>query len=684
MQLVLRLSSLATFVRSWPKPAALATATLAVGGAIRGQSLLPDHPTEAGVWYACSAALFVVGLWPLVSPPPVPAAASTAAAPLRRLWPLGVAVLLSAVALVLFYNRTASTTVIGLWAESLAVSVLVAWWLNQGRRPGRSGLTWTMADSVLLVGVVALAAFFRIWHLDYLPGVVGDEAPHVEFAHKVLSGEVSTPFQEGYWGNSAMIDYFTAGLMLLGFDDILALKLTGVVPGVLTVAFLFLLLRELLSRPAAAVGAGMLAVSSWDLVNSRFGYAWAVDALSVTAVLYFLVRGLRTGRHLDFAVAGLWLGFGLLMNRVAGVTPVLVVVLGAYFLWQKGWRRAWDFRWQALILVLVAGLFFAPRALYVFQEGPSKVLARQQEMFLFSKTAWADAKAHPMRQVAENTKDYLLMFNYHSGAHSRWNARPFHPALDVATGALVVLGLAYVLSRLRSWPSAVLLSTLLVMLIPGAISLALEDQPTQFRAVGVVPAVFGLAAVPVWLFWEALPQRRSRVALSLAALALLGFSAYDNYDAYFEGYGQSIGAYYNTERPETWAAKEVLRLSGNYEVYLTATELHAQSVAPLVQRHASYNVLDELEDLPVEPPAEAKGIAFIVMMGQHRSPGILGPEILDRLQTLYPGGQVVREERDPEENVVGVTYLVSYPEARNAPKQTPKDGTPSSPPLSRP
>lgn len=41
-----------------------------------------------------------------------------------------------------------------------------------------------------------------------------------------------------------MIHYITAGLILLRFDDIWALKLTGVIPAVFTVAFLHLLLRN--------------------------------------------------------------------------------------------------------------------------------------------------------------------------------------------------------------------------------------------------------------------------------------------------------------------------------------------------------------------------------------------------------------------------------------------------------
>lgn len=668
MQQILHLSGLTMRVR-WTKAADLAAAAVAVGVAVRAQLLLPDHAGEASIWYAAAAALFVAGMWPWGPLPPTIATTSpTGVAPLRRLRPLSVAVLLSTIALVLFANRVASTAVIGLWAASLLVAVLVAWRLDRGRAHDEATLTWTLGDSLLILGVVTLAGFFLLWQLGSLPGVYEDEAPHVEFAYKVLDGEITTPFQEGFWSNAAMIHYITAGLILLRFDDIWALKLTGVIPAVFTVAFLYLLLRELLNRPAAAVGAGMLAVSSWQVLNSRFGYANALDGLIVTAALYFLIRGLRMGGYLNFAIAGLWLGLGLTMTRAAVVAPGLVVVLGAFFIWQKGWQRAWDFRAHALMLILVTGMFFAPRALYIFQEGPSNALSRHEEVSLFANSSWSALKESPILRTAENASDYFLLFNFRAGGLYRWNARPVQPALDVATGALAVLGLAYVLSRPRSWASAVFLSTLVVMVIPGAISLSLEDDLMQQRAVGLIPAVFGLAAVPVWLFWQALPHWRSRAVLSLAALALLGFVAFDNYDAYFIDYGQSRGVYYNTGRPETWASREVRRLNGEYEVYLTSTELYTPTVDRLVQKHGSYNVLDELNDLPVFRPLQyvvQQDVAFVVMVGRNKwSRGELGPQVLQRLWLLYPGGKVLRAERDPEGGLVGVTYLVPFSEAR--------------------
>jgi len=663
---VLSFDALRTSSDSWRRAGALLTASLALGAAIRGQTLLPEHPIEASLWYAGAAAAFVASLWPWATSPVAPAGIPGADTPLGRLWSLAVAVVLAGVGLALFSRRTAPALVVALWAASIITAVVVAWRLDR-RQPARDGsLPWLPADSLLMLGVVALAAFFRLWQLDHLPGIFEDEAPHVEFAYKVLDGEISTPFQEGFWSNSAMIHYVTASLMLLGFDDIWALKLTGALPGILTVVFLYLLLRELLNRPAAALGAGMLAVSSWQLVNSRFGYAVAIDGLSVAAALYFLLRGLRRARHLDFAIAGLWLGLGLIMTRVAVVAPVLAAILVALFGWQRGWRRAWDFRVHALLLVLVMALFFAPRALYIFQEGPTNVLSRHEEVFLFSKSEWASLKENPVQAVAENAKDYFLLFNYRSGGHARWNARPFRPALDVAAAALVVLGLGYALSRPRSWLTAVLLSTLVVMLIPGSLSLALEDQPMQYRAIGVIPAVFGLAAVPLWLFWEATPKPWGRAAVGLAALGLLAFSAFDNYDAYFNAYGKNPLVYYNTGRPETWAAKEVLRLNGDYEVYLTSTQLFTPTVDRLVKEHGTYNVLDGTDDLPVAPPADNRNLAFVVMIGPNNwSLGELGPQIFDRLRALYPGGRTLREERDPVGKLVGLSYAVSHAEAQS-------------------
>jgi hypothetical protein len=668
MQSILTLARPRALVWPWGRTQALAIAVLGVGAAFAGQTLLPEHPPQAGLLFIAGAGGFTLGIWRLFPARDLAVASEARALPLRRLAPLAAPAALIAVALVLFARDIAPPAVIALWLAGLAGLAAIAWRLDHGSE-AHEPLEWRWADWGLIAALIAIASFFRVWHLDYLPGVPGDESPHVEYAYLVLDGKIETPFEEGYWSNSALVHYMTAGLMLLGFSDIWALKLTGAIPGILVVPFLYLLLRELMNRPAAAFGAALLAVANWHVLNSRFGYAVAIDALTITASLYFFVLGLRTARHLDFAASALFLGFGMAMTRVAVMAPVLIAVLAAYLVLRLGWRRAWQFRTHALLLVVITCAFFSPRALYIFRAGPTNALDRHEEVFLFSKSEWADGKENPLRLSAENAADYYLMFTYRSGTHSQWNARPGEPALDVAASALLVIGVAFALARLRSWPSVFFLGATVVLLVPGIITLTIGDNfIMQHRAIGLAPVVFGLAALPLWLLWQALPHVRWHVALAVAALGVLAFSAYDNYQAYFGDYGNDLGAYYWTDRPEAWAARELLRLDDGHQLYVTASELHPDVINDLTRRHASYQLLASAADLPVPAAAEGKGLAFIVTTGRFRSDGELAPALFDAIAARYPEARIASEERDPDGELVGVSFVVdAEPPAAQAP-----------------
>ncbi len=59
---------------------------------------------------------------------------------------------------------------------------------------------------------------------------------------------------------------------------------------------------------------------------SRVGLRFPLSPLFVAPVLYYLLRGFRTGRRNDFLLAGLFQGIGLYGYSTIRILPVLLVV----------------------------------------------------------------------------------------------------------------------------------------------------------------------------------------------------------------------------------------------------------------------------------------------------------------------------------------------------------------------
>ncbi len=632
--------------------------------ALWAQARLPEHALEGGLCFAAAAALFVLSLVGTGSrEEPYPAGSDRPSRPWRR-----PALILAAsvppciAALVLFHFDMLPNLVISLWLVSIATALYGAWRLDRSEPPQRPASAWTKLEIAVLLAIVLLALFLRVWRIWDFPGVYEDEGVHIRDAYRVQDGEITTPFVSATWSVGAIFHYGLAGLLTLGIDPIMSLKLMGIIPGTLTCAFLYLFLRECFDSVIAAIAAALLATSSYHILTSRWGYSMALDGLLVVIALYFIARSLRTRHRLDFAVAGAAIGCGLLLTKSAATAPLLVAAIAGFLLWRYRRRALGMFNQQFVLMILLAVLVFAPRALYIVEQ-PSVALARPREVFLFSQTAWADLKEDPLKQTVENARDLLLTFNYRSGYEGRWNARPLKPTLDVISGALLVLGFAYAVFRLRERRYFLLLATAIAILVPASTALALDDRPVTYRLMGAVPVVYGFAAIPLWLLWRAQRAALGKGIVALAALLLVGVSAYLNYDVYFGQYGTSAHVYHVTGQVETRVAKHIISLGDRYHIYLTTWEVFNPTVELITRGRVSYDPIESVDDVE-KTTSESPPLAFVVVKKNKRSDGTFAERLLPVLKEVYPEGREVEGERDPDGQLIYVTYFVDGPQTQ--------------------
>jgi fibro-slime domain-containing protein len=208
-----------------------------------------------------------------------------------------------------------------------------------------------------------------------------------------------------------------------------------------------------------------------------------------------------------------------------------------------------------------------------------------------------------------------------------------------------------------------LLATVAVMLIPPAMSLALDDRPTTWRAVGLVPAVYIFVAIAVHRTWDNLVHfwPRGKILLAVGIMVLLGYVGWANYRAYFERMANSPDTWYYTGPVETAIGKYLNRLDGHYQIYLDADASKTQAVLGITYGRADYQVIESLDDVPIRGPIE-KDLAFVFVNSATRWSWAGLASLLPRLQYYYPGGQY-QEFESIDGKVLWASYTVSKEEA---------------------
>lgn len=649
--------------RSW-WPLACATACLAA--ALAAQNAIPDHHRLAAFLFIAAALLFVV----LVSTAqrvdvPFISNDEPRADSARQLLPvLATTVPPACAVLFLFHYETWPWFLDGLWVLSIVVGLWWAWRLDGRRRAARAEEPWLTAEFVVLWAILVGATALRIWQVPDLPPVFEDEGHGLRDAHLVLEGTITTPFTNGHSSTGTIFEFILAGYLKAGVPPEVALKLMGIVPGVLMVLVLYLLLREMFGRQVAAIGAFLAATSSWQLMLTRWGHVYGFDELFVTAGLYFVVRGFRTLMRLDFALAGLSFGLGLVLMKSATTAPLMLVAIAGLLVWRLR-RRTISMTGQHLVfLALLLGLAFAPRALFVAQD-PAVALDRPREVFLFNDAKWAQLKHDPFRQTMQNMKELALAFNVDGGFLQRWNADPNGPALDVVTAALLVLGVAYALFRLRDWRFFVLIALAAAVLVPAATALPLDDRPVTYRLAGAASAVYGLAAVAAWALYAAQRTAVGRAAAAFGLAALFAFSAYANFDVYFHDWGENLQAWYMTGQVDTRVGRHVKSLDGRYHIYVTENTVYLGTVEAIAWRVPYQRITPQnIAERAAAAPVDGMPLAFVIVEPSRHVGPSQTEQVVATLRGLYPQGKLVPGERDPVGQVIYSTFYVERTAAR--------------------
>lgn len=393
---------------------------------------------------------------------------------------------------------------------------------------------------ILLMG----AFFVRWWHIDTLPaGLYPDEAMNGVDAVYALETHSFQWFYPNNNGREGLFINLQALAIHFFGANIPALKLWSAIFGTLAVLGVYLVAWEFWrKRSVALIAAFFLAVSYWGINFSRIGFRAIMVPAILTFSFYFLLRGVRTKRFLDFALAGFIFGLGFHTYIAFRIAPLILVVLavGLFFSMREFLKRFWK---HAAIFTASAILSIAPIA-YTFLTHPEYLESRSASISIFSPDV---NHGHFFLTFGKTLALSLGKYTFYGDQNWRHNYPPY-PVLDVVTGTLFMAGLLFLIGRVVLLAkkrfredsynkefalSLFLLSWFFVMLVPEF--LTEEGLPHALRSIGTQPVVFLIAAIPfLWIGeWIRRVGPGMRVALFASTGALLIIVAGWNLGKYF-------------------------------------------------------------------------------------------------------------------------------------------------------
>lgn len=406
-----------------------------------------------------------------------------------------------------------------------------------------------------LIVITLAGTGFRLVQLDVmLPEMTSDHVEKLLDSQRVANGDYNIFFANN-GGREPFQMYALAALATLPGIDInfMGLKLLAVIESVFTIPIFWWMGRAVigdrddnsrrLGNWVGLAAALLLAGGYWHAAVTRVALRIILTPLVVSLLLIFLSRAMRYNRRADFVLAGLVLGFGIYTYQAARILPIVVVIgvgLALFFHLRSRHQRI-QMIFNLAILVIISFIIFLP--MFRFSVERPQDFWRRTEGRLFgddiitetlpdgrliertaSLSERVEAFSENFPKFAGNMVRAVGMFNYRGDLAWFHNA-PMYPAMDIMTGALLVVGAVgwlVLIVRTRDVVYVLIPIALLVMLLPSALSIAIiEENPSHTRASGAMPSAYLLAAFGLATLCYTLRRTTARMIGAIFATATL-------------------------------------------------------------------------------------------------------------------------------------------------------------------
>ena len=556
---------------------------------------------------------------------------------------LGIGVFLLVLALFEFTADSPYTVAWFLYAASMVVLLLAlptfeSRWSHLARRFRRQPLVQvdlrTLLPWAALAAVLVLALLLRLHRLEELPaGLWYDEADNLVHARQIQNDPGSTPVFVPSTNLPSLFLLPIAVVVEVAGVTITSGRLVSVAFGLAGIVAVFLLARFALGPAMAVLAAFLVAVMRWDINWSRIGMHGITAPLFAALAVFLTLRALRSGRISDFGYAGVVLGLGMWFYASLRLFPLVIgfMLIHHLVLQRPAWKR---FAVQVLVMAVVALMVAAPVVQSSVLE-PDEFFSRAEETSVFAHAPLGDAFA----DMWDSLGKHALMFTYEGDPNPRHNL-PDEPMLDFMSGILLLLGVGIALARWRNVALASLPLWLLIMVLPGVITLPWE-APQSLRSIAVTPAVALAVAMTLGVAWWAgrsSPWRAVRNGTPAVLVAVLGGVAFLNVDTYFGEQARNPEVYRSFSTDETLMARHMVEQQRRgHSLFVSRQFIHSLT-ASLLAADPLREVIRAPVDIPIDPAKVWLG-ASIYLEPRESS-------VYRLLQTYYPDG-TYEEVRPP-------------------------------------
>lgn len=406
---------------------------------------------------------------------------------------------------------------------------------------------------LVFLSVIAVAVFFRLYHLDRTPpGLYPDEAMNGSDALVANeTGQYKIFYPENTGREGLFINLEAVSVNWFG-NTPWALRGVSALFGILTVIGLYLLGREIFGWQMAAITAYLMAISFWAVNFSRIGFRAVMVPFVMVYLFWFLWRGLKRSHLQDFFWAGIFSGLGFYTYISYRIVPlILIIVFASYWNYLKKdyshpkYEHSRNRLLAGFAMLFLVTFFVALPIGWYFLQHPGDFFERG--------TVSVFSQAQPVQQLVNSFVRTLGMFNFGGDMNPRHNLDGL-PMLPWPIGIFFLIGfikeLWHWLSRKHGHFSPLhtfLFSWFFIMLLPGFLS---TEAPHALRTIGVLPVAIIFAGRGLWWAFHALgawydetysgpSHGRSPVLAIWALIILLTSITFYEYNRYFNIWADS-------------------------------------------------------------------------------------------------------------------------------------------------
>ena len=388
-----------------------------------------------------------------------------------------------------------------LWLTGIALVIAAAARLTGAEHncSAASGLpAWRLWEVALVAAIAAAAVVLRVWNLRDVPfNIYPDEVMTGSVAERAyLSGPAQAPVFSTLWSDielPALWFALVAGVLKLGGIGLGVVRLPAALFGAATVLPFYGFVRCVWGRAAAIAGASIMAFSAANVHYSRMALNNITTPFFWTLCFFFIMRGLRNRRPVDWTLAGL--AAGLSEHFYYGTRLLPFILLGfVMYLFVLHWREARCYFQHIGWLVLGYLIGFGP-LLSCFVVHPGSYYGRGASLMTWNRIP---ANWHDLQQMWHTLWPIISENLLGISTQSAQDIMYYAPLLLKAEAALLVLGVAFLIWRWQH-PAAflVLLSGLGVLLVGGTLVLYPNSSPPMLaHRTPAFPAFYAAIAVP--------------------------------------------------------------------------------------------------------------------------------------------------------------------------------------------